>query len=175
MENRRIVEVPLPGDKELLVDGQHDHDTLCNMLKDVKGFEVFERPDLEFLSKHMQANRVRAGSTIYFEGDRNSYLSILIDGSASVYKQDSDDNIKYLASLSPGRIFGEISVIDNLPYSASIVAESDATIVTISRENFRQCVAANPIIGVHLLDLIARLLCARLRSVSNQLVDYIDV
>ncbi len=175
MGNKGNIDIPLPSGMELLEDGQHAQDALCNMLKPVKGFEVFDRADLEFLARHMKAYRVQAGSTIFREGDRNSYLSVLIEGRVGVYKEDSNDEIKFFATISPGRIFGEISVIDNLPYSASIVAESEATIIIMSREGFRQCVDAKPAIGVRMLDLIAHLLCARLRSVSNQLVDYIDV
>lgn len=175
MENKEILEIPLPGGMELIVDGQEAQSALCDMLVEVKGFEVFTRAELELLIKHMQAYRASSGATIFREGDKNSYLSVLIEGRVGVYKEDSSDNIKFLAAITPGRIFGEISVIDNLPYSASIVAESNVTIITMSRDSFRQFVKEQPEIGVRLLDLVARLLCARLRSVSSQLVDYIDV
>jgi len=165
----------LASGMELLADGQLSQDILYDMLKDVKGFDDFKRPELEFLVRHMKAYRVQGGTTIYRERDRDSYLSVLIEGRVGVYKEDSSDEVKYLAAISPGRIFGEISVIDDLPYSASIVAESDAVIVSMSRDGFHQCIEADPIIGVRLLNLIARLLSARLRSVNNQLVDYIDV
>jgi CRP-like cAMP-binding protein len=86
-----------------------------------------------------------------------------------------NSEIKLLSVINPGKIFGEISVIDNLPYSASLIAESDVIIVLMSRESFRQCIDERSIIGVRLLSLIARMLCERLRSSSGQLVDYIDV
>jgi CRP-like cAMP-binding protein len=100
---------------------------------------------------------------------------VLVEGRVCVYKEDSDNEVKLISVIPPGRIFGEISVIDDLPYSASLVAESDAIILLMSRESFRQCIADNSVFGVRLLNLIAHLLCARLRSVSGQLVDYIDV
>ncbi|HEY0666419.1 MAG TPA: cyclic nucleotide-binding domain-containing protein [Gallionella sp.] len=175
MQNQDLSSIPFPAGMELLVDGQASQDAICKMLKDLKGFEGFEQPDLVFLARHMKAYRAKAGDTIFREGDRNSYFSVLIEGRAAVYKEDSDDKVKFLTSMSPGRIFGEVSAVDNLPSSASIVAESDAVIVTMSRESFRKCIYERPIIGVRLLDHIAHLLSARLRSVSNQLVDYIDV
>jgi CRP/FNR family transcriptional regulator len=175
MQTTGLSSIPFPTGMELLEDGQHSQEALCKMLKDVKGFEEFEQSDLAFLAKHMKAFRAEAGSTIFREGDRNSYLNVLIEGQAGVYKEDSDDKVKFLASMFPSRIFGEISAIDNLPSSASVVAETDAVIITMSRESFRKCIYERPNIGVRLLDHIAHLLCARLRSVSNQLVDYIDV
>lgn len=174
MESKGFFSVPLPSAMELLGDGPSFQNTLCSMLGKVKGFEDFDQPELAYLAKHMKAYRVPEGGTIFLEGDRNSYFSALIDGRICVYKEDSDDAIKLLSVIPPGRIFGEISVIDDLPYSASLVAESDATIVLMSRESFRQCINDDPIMGLRLLNLVARLLCARLRSTSGQLVDYID-
>jgi CRP-like cAMP-binding protein len=175
MENRRLSSTPLPSELELLGEGESFQDTICSMLKRAKGFEFFKQPDLVFLAKHMKAYRVQGGTTIFREGDSNSYLCVLIEGRVCVYKEDRNNEIKLLTVIPQGRIFGEISVIDNLPYSASLIAESDAIIVLMSRESFRQCIDDSSIIGVRLLGLIARLLCARLRSASGQLVDYIDV
>lgn len=174
MENRRLASVPLQGDMELLGDGTSFHDTICTMLREAKGFEDFAQPDIVFLARHMKAYRVPEGATIFREGERNSYLCVLIEGRVGVYKEDRDNEIKLLTIIPPGRIFGEISVIDNFPYSASIVAETGATFLLMSREGLRQCIDDRPVLGVRLLSLIARLLCARLRSASGQLVDYLD-
>lgn len=174
MESKRFFSVPLPGAMELLGDGPSFQDTLCGMLANVKGFDDFSQPELTYLAKHMKAYRVPEGGTIFLEGDRNACFSALIEGRISVYKEDSDNANKLLSVIPPGRIFGEISVIDDRPFSASLVAESDAIIVRMSQESFRQCISDDSTMGVRLLDLVARLLCTRLRSTSGQLVDYID-
>ncbi len=174
MESKRLFSVPLPCAMELLGDGPSFQDTLCSMLATVKGFEDFAQPELKYLAKHMKAFCVPGGGTIFLEGDRNSYFSALIEGRICVYKEDSDDEVKLLSVIPPGRIFGEISIIDDLPYSASLVAESDAVILLMSRDSFRQCINDDSVMGVRMLNLVARLLCMRLRSTSGQLVDYID-
>jgi CRP-like cAMP-binding protein len=175
MGNNRLVSEPLPGDMELLGYGQSFQENICNMLIAAKGFERFEQSDLELLAKHLKAYRVSQGVTIFREGDNNSYLCVLIEGRVCVYKEDNNGDNKLLSIIPPGRIFGEVSVIDNFPYSASIIAESEAIFLIMSRESFRQCIEEKPILGVRLLALIARLLCARLRSTSGKLVEYIDI
>ncbi|MDX8399334.1 MAG: cyclic nucleotide-binding domain-containing protein [Gallionellaceae bacterium] len=175
MENKRLSSEPLPSEMELLGDGKAFQDTICGMLMDAKGFEEFAPQDLTYLARHMKAYRVDEGTTIFREGDHNSYLCVLIAGRVCVYKEDQDNESKLLSTISPGRIFGEISVLDNFPYSASVIAESDAEFLLMSREGFRQCIDEKPVLGVRLLGLIARLLCARLRSASGQLVEFIDV
>src|SRR5208283_4229222 len=162
MENRRLSSIPLPSDMELLGDGESFQVTLCGMLRSAKGFDDFSQPDIAILAKYMKAYRVQGGKTIFREGDNNSYLCVLIEGRICVYKENSDGEIKFLAIIPQGRIFGEISVIDNLPHSVSLIAESDVIIMLMSREGFRQCINNSSIIGVRLLGLIAHLLCARL-------------
>lgn len=175
MGNRVAFSVPMQGKKEVLGEGPAFQDAMCSMLQTAKVFEGFGKDDLTYLAKHMRAYQVPAGATIYHEGDKGGYFSVLVEGSISVYKEDSDNQVKFLNTIHPGSIFGEISVIDNLPTSASLVAESDVIIVDMNRENFQQCVNQNPAFGVRLLCLVARILSARLRSVSGRLVDYIDV
>lgn len=175
MKSKRHHTIPLPSEMKLLGDGPSFQNTLCDMLNKTQGFDDFAQPELLYLAQHMKAYRVPAGVTIFRERDRNSYLGLLLEGRISVHKDDSDDRDKLLNVVPTGTIFGEVSVIDDHPYSASLVAETDATIALMSRESFRKCVANNPVIGVRLLNLIAQLLCARLRTVSGRLVDYIEV
>jgi len=175
MEGKRHHTIHLPSEMKLLGDGPSFQNTLCDMLTKAKGFDDFAQPELMYLAQHMKAYRVPAGLTIFRERDRNSYLGVLIEGRISVHKDDSDDRLKPLNIVSTGTIFGEVSVIDDLPYSASLIADTDATIALMSRESFRECSMNNPVIGVRLLNLIAQLLCARLRTVSGRLVDYIEV
>lgn len=175
MENKRLFSAPLPSDMEFLGGGKSFQDAICTMLMDANGFERFEQRDLVFIARHMKAYRVREGTTIFREGDPNNYLCVLIEGRISVYKEDRDGENKFLTTIPRGRIFGEISIIDNFPSSASLIAESDVTFLLMSRESFRQIIDDMPVIGVRLLALIAHLLCARLRSASGQLVEYIDI
>jgi len=175
MGNTVAFSVPMQCKKEVLGEGPAFQEAICSMLQTAKVFEGFTQPECAYFAKHMRAYQVPADGTIYHEGERDGYFSVLIEGRIAVYKEDSDDQVKFLNTIQPGSIFGEISVIDNRPTSASLIAETDVVIVDMSRESFQQCVSENPTFGVHLLNLVARILCARLRSVSGRLVDYIDV
>jgi CRP/FNR family transcriptional regulator, cyclic AMP receptor protein len=173
--NKEGFSVPMPPhSKELLGEGPSFQDTLCTMLKQAHGFEDLGPSELAFFAQHMKAYHVPAGEALVREGERNSYLGVLVEGRIAVYKEDSDDKVKLLNIIPQGKIIGEISVIDNLPYSASLIAETDVTILTMSRESFYQCINDNPAFGVRLLIDVSRLLCARLRNASNRLADYMD-
>ena len=174
MDYKRLHSAPLSDTLELIGDGPSFKNTLHAMLEDAICFDKFSSQDIDMLVDHMKAYHVPARTTIFHEGERNSYLCVLIDGRIGVYKEDEHRERKQLASIKSGKIFGEISLIDDFPYSASIVAETDVTCCFMSRENFRNCVEVHPVLGVRLLRLISSMLCMRLRATSGQLVDLID-
>jgi CRP-like cAMP-binding protein len=173
MEQNRLESAPLSDNLELIGEGPSFRNRLCLMLAQAKCFEQFEQKEIEVLADHMKAYRAKKGVTIFHEGERNSYLCILVTGKVGVFKEDEHREVKLLTSIMPGKIFGEISLIDDFPYSASIVAETEATLLLMSRGSFRQCVDINPVLGVRLLRLITTMLCQRLRSTSGQLIDLI--
>ncbi len=174
MDNRRLQSASLSDTLELIGEGPSFKSTLHTMLADAMCFKKFSSKDIDILTNHMKAYHVPARTTVFHEGERNSYLSVLIEGRIGVYKEDEHRERKQLASIKQGKIFGEISLIDDFPYSASIVAETDVTCCFMSRENFRNCVEVHPLLGVRLLRLISSMLCLRLRATSGQLVDLID-
>ncbi|MFT5131934.1 MAG: CRP/FNR family cyclic AMP-dependent transcriptional regulator [Gammaproteobacteria bacterium] len=174
MDNKRLQSASLSDALELIGEGPSFKNSLHDMLTNAMCFTRFSSQDINILVDHIKAYHVPARTTIFHEGERNSYLCVLIDGRIGVYKEDERGERKQLATIKQGKIFGEISLIDDFPYSASIVAETDVTCCLMSRENFRNCVDVNPILGVRLMRLISSMLCMRLRSTSGQLVDLID-
>lgn len=173
MKQHRLESGPLSANLELIGDGPSFRDRLCLMLAQAKCFENFAPKDIEILANHMKAYRANKGVTIFSEGERNSYLCVLVTGKVGVFKEDEHRVAKLLTTIVPGKLFGEISLIDDFPYSASIVAETETSVLLMSRESFRKCVELSPVLGVRLLRLIADMLCQRLRSTSGQLIDYI--
>jgi CRP-like cAMP-binding protein len=163
----------LPDNLELLGEGASFNDTLCSMLESAKCFDKFPQTDIDILAKYMKAYRAPAGATVFYEGERNTCLWVLTEGSVNVCKQDSHGVTKQLSSIRAGKLFGEISVVDYFSYSASIVTEKESCFLIISRENFNRCVDDYPILGVRLLSLVANTLCARLRASSGQLASFL--
>ena len=72
---------------------------------------------------------------------------------------------RIIAILGPGAIVGELSVIDGLPRSASVVALQDCMLRFVSRESFKQRANTHPETCQALLAILA----ARLRQVDETL------
>ncbi len=83
-----------------------------------------------------------AGQKIFKEGDRGDRAYLIQDGTVEITK-----NGMTLATLGKGELFGEMALVDDQPRMASAVALSDAAVVIISRDTFREKLAkADPFI-----------------------------
>lgn len=158
-------------DLELLGEGSSFQDELFNMVAEASMFAQLDGAEIRQLVKYMHAYQAPAGTLIYREGSPGGNLGLLVSGTIEVLKEDSAGVPKAIATILPGRTFGEMSVLDGLPYSATTRAKSNAVVVILTRANFRTLVENHAALGVKLLWELGRLTSLRLRQTSGQLVD----
>ena len=89
------------------------------------------------------AMRFKKGATIIHEGTTGSYAYLILSGSVEVSKQVKDEKV-ILSRLVKGNIFGEMSLVDEKPRSATIVALEDTEVRVITRERFESMLEHNP-------------------------------
>ena len=155
----------------LIGEGSGFKDTLFNMLSDAQLLNRFEGHEIRQLAEYVHAYAVDAGAMIFPEGMQGNCMGLLVDGRIEVLKKNSAGEAQRIAVITAGKTFGEMSLIDGLPYSATIRALETCTVILLTRNNFTQCVQRHPALGVKLLMEIARLISLRLRQTSGQLVD----
>jgi CRP/FNR family transcriptional regulator, cyclic AMP receptor protein len=106
------------------------------------------------LAGEMDEQRFMEGATIVRKGEPGETFYVLVEGEAKV----ADENGKRLAQLIPGDFFGEISLMDGGPRTATVVAETPLTALALSRKDFRSMLEAEPHVTVGLLKHAAQLL-----------------
>jgi CRP-like cAMP-binding protein len=114
------------------------------------------------------------GSRILEEGYGGLKLFVMLEGRIRVYRTMGDTPI-VLTTLEPPETFGEISVIDGKPISATVEAESDVVALTLSREDFYEIVQSSCVLRAKLYGNLLRTLCQRLRTTTNQVQDYFAI
>ena len=87
--------------------------------------------------------RFKKGATIIHEGTTGSNAYLLLSGSVEVFKKVGDEKL-VLSRLVKGNIFGEMSLVDDKPRSATIVALEDTEVRILSRERFETMLEQNP-------------------------------
>lgn len=79
----------------------------------------------------------KKGDIIFKDGQTGQSMFIILQGEVEITKMLGDQKT-VLASLEPGSVFGEMTIIDNQPRSATATATSDVVLLEISRELFRK-------------------------------------
>lgn len=104
-----------------------------------------------------------AGERLLDEGTEGDAFFVVADGEVAVSKRSGEGDIP-LAVIGPGGVVGEMAVIEGRPRNASVVAQTDATVVRVPRE------ALSAVIGRPDAALaILRTVMARLRSTEGLL------
>jgi CRP-like cAMP-binding protein len=108
-----------------------------------------------------------AGETIIQEGDTGNAMFLVREGRAEARKRLDADNYKFLKTLLPGDMFGEMAFLGGAARSATVVAQEDCRVLEMPRDKIDQLAAENPSLGVKLYRTIACELAARLQR-NNQ-------
>ncbi|TVR28991.1 MAG: Crp/Fnr family transcriptional regulator [Spirochaetaceae bacterium] len=96
-------------------------------------------------------------------------LYIIQKGSVKITKIVNDNEV-LLAVLKQGDIFGEMSLIENKPRSASAVAFEDAVLLAVNKENFARMVSTQPQIIARLTTLLAERIWFIYKQLANTLL-----
>ena len=96
------------------------------------------------------------GSVILFEDDPGDSLFVVREGRVKVVLVGEDGREVILGVLGVGEHFGELSLIDDQPRSAHVIAMEDSTVLVLRREDFRRRVEASPSVAWALLSELSR-------------------
>lgn len=146
---------------------------ICGMLDHMEWLKEFHWAQLETLAKHMRSFSVHKGKFAFREGAVESYVCWVATGKIAIVKEDSRRRKSVLAAVGPGQAFGELSLVDHEPRSATAIAVEDSTILVLTQAGFERLVDDAPRLAVMLLLKIARLVSQRLRKTSGALVEHL--
>jgi CRP/FNR family cyclic AMP-dependent transcriptional regulator len=127
-------------------------------LSEVPLFSELSRKDLATLARNAKEVHHREGAVIAREGDSGLGFFLIVDGTASVTVSG-----KPRRKMGPGDFFGEISLLDNGPRSASVIADTPVQLVGLTQWNFKRMIESSPSLAMKMLKTMA----ARLRAASR--------
>ena len=99
--------------------------------------------------------RLRRGEVLFHEGDTGDKLYVVADGKVKLGRTSSDGRENLLAILGPGQMFGELSLFDPGPRSATVTAVTDTTFSSLSHEDLLRWLDGRPGVARGLLAQLA--------------------
>ena len=108
------------------------------------------------LKARMVEVKVSKGQVLFNEGDSGDRLYIVTDGKIKLGIKSIDGRENLLAVLGPGEMFGELSLFDPSPRTATATALTDAKLLGLGQEDLNLWLAEHPEVAKHLLRALAQ-------------------
>jgi CRP-like cAMP-binding protein len=118
---------------------------------------------LRRLADLTEEQRFMEGSRVVREGDIGDTFYVILEGQANVLSASG----RVVNRLRPGDFFGEISLLDGVPRTATVVADTPLKMLALPRKAFLHVIELEPAVGVALLSHSASML-RRLERSTNR-------
>ncbi|MGD0726552.1 MAG: diguanylate cyclase [Spirochaetia bacterium] len=137
------------------------------LLAKVGVFSLLSRDEIDQVAEHLATVKLTAGQTLFHEGDQGNDLYIIADGAAAVSIKLPDGGDKEIARFAPGDFFGEMSIFDNAPRSASCRALEKSVLYSLSKDAFTDIITDHPELALKLMYRMLNVTTQRLRGTSE--------
>ena len=149
----------------------------------LKSLPILRDLDEEELAKFMTITRrvqFPQGKIIVKEGEPGDTMYIIAEGTVEISKnlvmkigrEEFQDRDKILTKLSAEdhAVFGEVALFEQGKRTATVVAQTDCTLLEITRQDFHRLGEEYPRIGYEITRNITQLLCSRLRKADEDML-----
>lgn len=144
----------------------------AEMLKALPIFEALEEKRREVIAKFASAKQVPRGTVLVSAGDKTDHIYFILSGTLKVMISDEEGREVIFSTLGEGDFFGEMSVLDDSPRSATVTALTPCNLVMISKAEFNRCLTENHDIALFIIrSLVRRLRMADRKIESLALMD----
>lgn len=147
--------------------------TLCAVDNDVvRQAPLFAALDDEAagaLMQSMTSSHLERGDILFHEGDQGDRLYVIREGKIKLGRSSNDGRENLLAILGPGEMFGELSLFDPGPRTATATAVAETQLIGLGHDNMQTFLASRPEVASTLLAALAR----RLRRTNETLADLV--
>lgn len=135
---------------------------LAKRLKHVSILGSLSGAQLKNLAEWTEVTAFEPGETVVRQGEAGDSLHLILEGSAEVRRAN-----RRLAQLSAGQFFGEMSLFDELPRSADVVALEPSKMAVLKKWEFWGFAASEPNVILNILAEMSR----RLRAANEAIAD----
>jgi len=143
------------------------------LLKQAEIFAGLDDDELSAVAEICTQQTFRSARKIFSEGDPGNRLFLVAEGEVRISRDVPGSGEEALTILKPGSCFGEMSVFDRSERSTDAIANTDCTLVTISRPDFEMLLDFNRDLAHKVLWAMVHMLSKRLRIANDNLRSFL--
>src|SRR6185436_1351559 len=134
-------------------------------LKAVPFFTQLTERELELVRSLSSEKHYPKNAVVLTEGEMGDSLYMIRSGKVKVFIGDQEGREMILKILGPGDFFGEMSMIDKQPRSASVTTLEASVFLVLSHSAFEKCVEKVPRVA----NMVMRVLATRVREADRKI------
>lgn len=135
------------------------------MLRNVSFCTLLPDEELLALQQVMVTKRLPKHSLVMSTGEMSDSMYLIVKGKVKVFISDETGKEIILAQLGPSEFFGELSLLDDQPRSATVMTTENSEFMVLSQASFNACMDKYPSIARYALKSLA----ARLRQADQKI------
>ncbi|HPP86373.1 MAG TPA: cyclic nucleotide-binding domain-containing protein [bacterium] len=140
-----------------------DISDFSQIFHNLSGFEM------EIVKEYLEQQKYPGHIPICAEGKRGEGIFLINSGEVKVIKK-TPEGAKPLGKLGKGDVFGEISMLANIPYTASVYTATECELTFLSRKNFEVIKEKHTDIAFKIITTLAEILAKRLIELNTLLL-----
>lgn len=105
------------------------------------------------------------GDTLVRQFDKNSDMMLVVRGKVCIKTFSGE----VIAEMGPGSVIGEVSLVDEAPRSATVIAIGQTVASILNSAKLRELLDSDPALKAAVIENVAKILCARLRAANVHL------
>jgi CRP-like cAMP-binding protein len=144
------------------------------LISEMPLFDALNVDDVDQLEKYLVLKQLEPGSVVYKQGTTGRSVCFVVEGELSVVRDENGDKVT-IGNIKRGESVGEMSLIDGLTRSASVIANSETQVLLLKQEDFEKLLKDHPQIGIKILKSLAKALSMTLRERSETLARLMHV
>lgn len=147
---------------------QDPEDTIQSVLKRIPVFDKLGKRELPHIERILHLRNYRPEERIFLQGDPGLGMYIIIEGDVEI---SSEPDRHLITKLRSGEFFGELSLLDDSPRTATAIALTSCRILCLLQSDLYDLIERKPALGVKILIQLARTIGERLKRTNEHLCE----
>jgi CRP-like cAMP-binding protein len=151
----------------------HERALIRKFLQRLPIFKNLSDDNLEQIIDDFSPVTFSRGDSIFYQTDESTDLYIILNGSVRACLQNEEGQELVLTHFREGDFFGEMSLLDGRPRSASMITQEETTLAVLKRNKFLNTLKTEPMIAIDMLSALVQ----RLRKADEMIesLAFLDV
>lgn len=138
-----------------------------DFLATVPVFDLLSNREKRKVYSLLHVRKFSMDEVVFRQGDPGVGLYIVREGKCEVYSEYSDLTCRKIAVMKTGDFFGEISLLNDSPRSATVVAINETKLLGLFRHDLLELMNSSPRLGLNLVYRLAQIVAERLSLVNE--------